>query len=74
MIIDANELPGRQAYRLLIDCVVPRPIAWISTIDAEGRVNLAPFSFNYILWHSTLLCDFGASTMLARQMFRIRCD
>ncbi len=45
MIIDANELPGRQAYRLLIDCVVPRPIAWISTIDAEGRVNLAPFSF-----------------------------
>ena len=25
--------------------VVPRPIAWISSVDAEGRVNLAPFSF-----------------------------
>ena len=44
-IVDAAELPGRRAYRLLVDCVVPRPIAWVSTIDAEGRVNLAPFSF-----------------------------
>ena len=44
-IIDATELPGRKAYRLLVDCVVPRPIAWVSTMDAEGRVNLAPFSF-----------------------------
>lgn len=26
-------------------CVVPRPIGWISTVDASGRPNLAPFSF-----------------------------
>ena len=26
-------------------CVVPRPIGWISTVDAGGAVNLAPFSF-----------------------------
>ncbi len=26
-------------------CVVPRPIGWISTVDAQGRPNLAPFSF-----------------------------
>ncbi len=44
-IIDATELPGRRAYRLLVDCVVPRPIAWVTTQDATGRVNLAPFSF-----------------------------
>ena len=25
--------------------VVPRPIGWVSSVDAEGRVNLAPFSF-----------------------------
>src|SRR3954468_1049372 len=25
--------------------VAPRPIGWISTVDAEGRVNLAPYSF-----------------------------
>jgi flavin reductase (DIM6/NTAB) family NADH-FMN oxidoreductase RutF len=44
-VVDASELPGRRAYRLLVDCVVPRPIAWVSTMDDAGRVNLAPFSF-----------------------------
>jgi flavin reductase (DIM6/NTAB) family NADH-FMN oxidoreductase RutF len=29
----------------LKQCVVPRPIGWISTVDGAGRVNLAPFSF-----------------------------
>jgi len=45
MIIEPSDLPGRQAYRLLVDCVVPRPIAWVTTMDEQGRVNLAPFSF-----------------------------
>ena len=36
--------PGR-AYRLLISAVVPRPIAFVSSLSAEGRRNLAPFSF-----------------------------
>jgi flavin reductase (DIM6/NTAB) family NADH-FMN oxidoreductase RutF len=45
MIIDATELPGRRAYRLLVDCVVPRPIAWATTLNEDGGVNLAPFSF-----------------------------
>ena len=26
-------------------CIVPRPIGWITTLDREGRVNLAPYSF-----------------------------
>ena len=29
----------------MIACVVPRPIAWVSTVDHSGRPNLAPFSF-----------------------------
>lgn len=33
------------AYKLLIGLVVPRPIGWIGTVDAEGVRNLAPFSF-----------------------------
>lgn len=33
------------AYRLLSTAVTPRPIAWVSTVDAEGADNLAPFSF-----------------------------
>lgn len=32
-------------YRLLIGAVVPRPIAWVTTMDAAGMVNAAPFSF-----------------------------
>ena len=32
-------------YRLLTGLVVPRPIAWVSTVDADGRGNLAPHSF-----------------------------
>lgn len=37
--------PGVNAYRLLTSLVVPRPIAWVSTLDAQGRGNLAPHSF-----------------------------
>ncbi|RMG43424.1 MAG: flavin reductase family protein [Acidobacteria bacterium] len=38
--------PGAPSgYHFLISAVVPRPIAWISTVDREGRPNLAPFSF-----------------------------
>ena len=29
----------------LTGLVTPRPIAWVTTLDPEGRVNLAPFSF-----------------------------
>ena len=36
---------GVNAYRLLTALVVPRPIAWISTLDSSGRGNLAPHSF-----------------------------
>src|SRR5437879_1210809 len=30
---------------MLVGVVTPRPIAWVTSIDPEGRVNLAPFSF-----------------------------
>jgi len=32
-------------YKLLTNLVVPRPIAWVSTVNPQGVVNLAPFSF-----------------------------
>jgi flavin reductase (DIM6/NTAB) family NADH-FMN oxidoreductase RutF len=47
--IDGQGLDTATAYRLLVGCVVPRPIAWITTIDEQGRVNAAPFSsYNYV--------------------------
>jgi flavin reductase (DIM6/NTAB) family NADH-FMN oxidoreductase RutF len=39
------ESPDVRAYPLLTSLVVPRPIAWVSTLDASGRGNLAPHSF-----------------------------
>ncbi len=40
-----TDLDPRDAYRLLISAVVPRPIGWASTIGADGSLNIAPFSF-----------------------------
>ena len=45
MLLDVRDLDTRAAYRLLIGSVVPRAIAWVSTVSADGDVNLAPFSF-----------------------------
>jgi flavin reductase (DIM6/NTAB) family NADH-FMN oxidoreductase RutF len=40
-----EQLTAKEMYKLLIGSVVPRPIAWVSTISTDGRLNLAPFSF-----------------------------
>ena len=45
MFFDASTLSSRNAYRLMIGSVLPRPIAWVSTISDAGQGNLAPFSF-----------------------------
>lgn len=45
MQIDPAALPSRELYRLMISCIIPRPIAFVSTISREGVTNLAPFSF-----------------------------
>jgi flavin reductase (DIM6/NTAB) family NADH-FMN oxidoreductase RutF len=42
---DFRELSPREKYKLMIGTVVPRPIALVTTVDLEGRVNAAPFSF-----------------------------
>lgn len=43
--LQASELRGRDTYALLTTTVVPRPIAWVTSRDADGVVNCAPFSF-----------------------------
>lgn len=45
MHLQVDQLSGRDRYKLLIGAVVPRPIAWVSTMDANGQLNLAPFSY-----------------------------
>jgi len=45
MEIDPTTLPYQSIYKILTGSVLPRPIGWISSIDMDGRPNLAPFSF-----------------------------
>ena len=45
MQIDPAKLELSERYKLLIGAVVPRPIAWVSTVSEAGAANLAPFSF-----------------------------
>lgn len=44
MKILASDLSIAETYKLMTGVVVPRPIAWISTLSPQGQVNLAPFS------------------------------
>lgn len=45
MLIDFSGLAPSQAYEWMSSLIVPRPIAWVSTVNADGQPNLAPFSF-----------------------------
>ncbi len=45
MTIDPKEIPVPQLHSHLLSAVAPRPIAFASTVDKEGNVNLSPFSF-----------------------------
>lgn len=45
MQFNPNELEHSAVYKLLTGSVIPRPIGWISTVDANGINNLAPFSY-----------------------------
>ena len=45
MLFDFATLSPDNRYKLLTSTIVPRPIAWITSLDAQGNVNAAPFSF-----------------------------
>lgn len=45
MYLDVAKTNVVDIYQALVNIVTPRPIAWITTVDKEGRPNLAPFSF-----------------------------
>ena len=45
MKFDVSKLSTGDKYKLLSGCITPRPIAFVSSVSTEGKVNLAPFSF-----------------------------
>jgi flavin reductase (DIM6/NTAB) family NADH-FMN oxidoreductase RutF len=43
--LDPNQIAPSDTYKLMIGIIVPRPIAFVSSVDLAGRRNLAPFSY-----------------------------
>lgn len=61
MEIDPESLASGDRYKLLIGSVVPRPIAFVSSLSPQGVVNLAPFSYFNAVGHSPLALMFSVS-------------
>ena len=45
MLINPTDLTQKDRYKLMIGAILPRPIAWVSTMDRAGKLNIAPFSY-----------------------------
>jgi len=60
--IDPSDIDRRQIYRLMVGTIVPRPIAWVSTISAAGHANLAPFSFFTAVSHAPPMVSISVGT------------
>jgi flavin reductase (DIM6/NTAB) family NADH-FMN oxidoreductase RutF len=56
----ASDLTPHNRYKLLAGFVVPRPIAWVTTVGPTGVVNAAPFSFFNVVSEDPPLCIFSA--------------
>ena len=56
-----NDLKPRERYKVLTSFVLPRPIAWVTSIGPTGVVNAAPFSFFNVFCEDPPLCMFAAN-------------
>lgn len=61
MEITPESLAPGDRYKLLIGSVVPRPIAFVSSLSPQGIVNLAPFSYFNAVGHAPLALMFSVS-------------
>ena len=61
MQVDLSVPNPTTMYKLLIGCVVPRPIAWVSSVDGQGVRNLAPFSYFMAITHDPPTIAFSCS-------------
>src|SRR4030081_1147249 len=61
MQYDPSDLKPRERYKVLTSFVLPRPIAWVTSIGPAGVVNAAPFSFFNVFCEDPPLCMFAAN-------------
>ena len=59
MEINPGNLEWKDAYKLLVGSILPRPIAFVTTLDEMGIVNAAPFSFFTAICADPLLICFS---------------
>lgn len=59
--IEPSQLQGRDPYYLLTSLVVPRPIAWVSTLSVDGLRNVAPHSYFNAMSSDPLIVHFTSS-------------
>jgi flavin reductase (DIM6/NTAB) family NADH-FMN oxidoreductase RutF len=59
MFVDMNALEGHQRYKLMSAAIVPRPIAWVSSVSALGIGNVSPYSFFNMMGSSPPLIVLG---------------
>ena len=56
-----ENLQPRERYKLLAGFVLPRPIAWVTSVGPTGVVNAAPFSFFNVFCEDPPLCMFAVN-------------
>ena len=61
------DMTGGDSYKLIASLVMPRPIAWITSVDAAGTVNAAPYSFFNLLSADPPLAAIGFSAASDRE-------
>ena len=59
MELDLEKKYADRAYQILASLVTPRPIALVTTISADGKVNAAPFSFFNLMGANPPICAFA---------------
>lgn len=57
--LDLDALPPATRYKLLTAVVIPRPVAWVTTLGEAGQVNAAPFSFFNVFGQDPALIVLG---------------
>ncbi len=62
MEIDFESVTAIERYQFLTHTVVPRPIAWVTTVNSKGKVNAAPFSFFNVFGSNPAVVALGIGT------------
>ena len=59
MLFEMDRLTGAERYKLLTSSITPRPIAWVTTVSADGILNAAPFSAFNMVGHTPPMIVLG---------------